>query len=41
MWVPTQNLGTIGSAVLKFIGYKQTITNNQTDKQSYIKGTIT
>ena len=29
---PTKNLGPIGSAVLKFIGYKQ--TNKQTDTQS-------
>ena len=31
---PTQNLGPIGSAVLTFIGYKQTNrqTNRQTDK---------
>ena len=29
MWGPTQNLGPIGSAVLTFIGYKQT------DKQGY------
>ena len=33
---PTQNLGPIGSAVLRLIGYKQTEkqTNKQTDKQS-------
>ena len=37
---PTKNLGPIGSAVLTFIGYKQTNkqpnkqTNRQTDKQS-------
>ena len=30
---PTTNLGPIGSAVLKFIGYKQT-KKRQTDKQS-------
>jgi len=29
---PTNNLGAIGSAVLKFIGYKQ--TNKQTDRQA-------
>ena len=29
---PTKNLGTIGSAVLTFIGYKQ--TNKQTDTQT-------
>ena len=33
MWGPTQNLGPIGSAVLMFIGYKQTDT--QTEKQIY------
>ena len=32
MWCPTKNLGLIGSAVLTFIGYKQ--TNKQTDKQN-------
>ena len=34
MWCPTKNLGPIGSAVLTFIGYKQTDkqTNKQTDK---------
>ncbi len=32
MHSPTQNLGPIGSAVLSFIGYKQ--TNKQTDKQT-------
>ena len=32
IWGPTQNLGSIGSAVLTFIGYKQ--TDKQTDKQS-------
>ena len=33
-WGPTQNLGLIGSAILNFIGYKQTNrqTNRQTDK---------
>ncbi len=30
MWGPTQNLGLIGSAVLTFIGYKQ--TNKHPDK---------
>ena len=30
--VPQKNLGPIGSAVLKFIGYKQ--TNRQTDRQA-------
>ena len=30
MWGPTKNLGRIVSAVLTFIGYKQ--TNKQTDK---------
>ena len=29
---PTQNLGPIGSAILTFIGYKQ--TNKQTDRQA-------
>ncbi len=29
---PTQNLGPIGSAVLTFIGYKQ--TDKQTDRQA-------
>ena len=29
-WCPTKNLGPIGSAVLTFIGYKQ--TDKQTDK---------
>ena len=33
MWSPTQNLGPIGSAVLTFIGYKQTDT--QTSKVYY------
>ena len=32
MWGPTQNLDLIGSAVLTFIGYKQ--TNKQTEKKS-------
>ena len=32
MWCPTKNLGPIGSAVLTFIGYKQ--TNKQTDRQA-------
>ena len=33
---PTKNLGPIGSAVLTFIGYKQTNkqTNKQTDRQA-------
>ena len=31
-WGPTKNLGPIGSAVLTFIGYKQ--TDNQTNKQT-------
>ena len=31
-WCPTKNLGPIGSAVLTFIGYKQ--TNKQTDRQA-------
>ena len=36
MWGTTKNLGRIGSAVLMFIGYKQ--TDRLTDKQSmYIK----
>ena len=32
MGSPTQNLGPFGSAVLTFIGYKQ--TDKQTDKQT-------
>ena len=32
MWGPTKNFGRIGSAVLTFIGYKQ--TNKQTDRQA-------
>ena len=45
MWGPTQKLGQIGSAVLTFIGYKQTDgqTNKlkQTDKPNlYIDETI-
>ena len=32
MWCTTKNLGPIGSAVLTFIGYKD--TNKQTDKQT-------
>ena len=34
--VPQKNLGPIGSAVLTFIGYKQTNkqTNRQTDRQA-------
>ena len=32
MQVPTKNLGQISSAVLKFIGYKQ--TDKQTDTQT-------
>ena len=36
MWCPTQNLDPIGSAVLTFIGYKQTNkqSNRQTDRQT-------
>ena len=36
MWCPPKNLGPIGSAVLTFIGYKQTNkqTNKQTDRQA-------
>ena len=35
-WGPTQNLGPIGSAVLTFIGYKQTNKhpNKKTDRQA-------
>ena len=32
--IPQTNVGPIGSAVLTFIGYKQTQTNKQTDKQA-------
>jgi len=32
MWCPTKNVGPIGSAVLMFVGYKQTI--RQTDRQA-------
>ena len=32
MWGPTKKLGLIGSAILTFIGYKQ--TNKQTDRQA-------
>ena len=40
---PTKNLGPIGSAVLTFIGYKQTDkqTNKQTDKPNlYIESDV-
>ena len=33
-WGPTQNYGPIGSAVLTFIGYKETGMDTQADKQS-------
>ena len=33
MWGPTKNLGPIGSAVLTFVGYKQTEIQSR-DKQS-------
>jgi len=42
--VPQKNLGPIGSAVLTFIGYKQTDrqTNKQTDKPNlYIEVAVT
>ena len=32
MWGPTQNFGSIGLAVLTFIGYERTDTNKQTIK---------
>ena len=44
MWGPSKNVGPIGSAVLTFIGHKQ--TNRQTHKQSinvediWIKNTV-
>ena len=34
MWSPTQNLGSIGSAVSMFIGYR--MTDRQTSKSIYI-----
>ena len=35
MWVPIKKMGPIGSAVLTFIGYRQ--TNTKTDKPKYIE----
>ena len=42
MWGPTQNLGPIGSAVLTFIGYKQTDTKTprQTSKVYILNSAI-
>ena len=38
MWYATHNVGPIGSAVLTFIGYKQ--TNKQTDRETICKVNI-
>ena len=37
MWVQTQNLRPIGSAVLMFIGYKETDSQTDTQLQSIWK----